>query len=137
VGLSHNVLANTHREGEQLFVESIVHVQSVDLVADPATTGGLFEQVQTPNEQTTTEAIDWDALTLETLQARRPDLLASLTEIQHERAVDLMRRIDRLEQQLEAARPRTQSKEQSLLGEATAVRTATTQEFVSAIAGRR
>lgn len=45
VGFSHNVLARTgHRDG-QTVVEAITKVQSVDLVADPATTQGLFESV--------------------------------------------------------------------------------------------
>lgn len=44
VGLSHNVLARTRREGGEVVVEAITRVQSVDLVADPATTAGLFEQ---------------------------------------------------------------------------------------------
>jgi hypothetical protein len=44
VGLSHNVEARTSRAGEETMVEAIVRVQSVDLVADPATTRGLFEQ---------------------------------------------------------------------------------------------
>jgi len=43
VGFSHNVLARTSRQGEKTLVEEIVRVQSVDLVADPATTQGLFE----------------------------------------------------------------------------------------------
>jgi hypothetical protein len=43
VGLSHNVLARTARQGDQIVVEAITRVQSVDLVADPATTEGLFE----------------------------------------------------------------------------------------------
>jgi len=43
VGFSHNVLARTARRGEQVVVEAITQVQSVDLVADPATTRGLFE----------------------------------------------------------------------------------------------
>lgn len=43
VGLSHNVLARTSRRGEQLVVEAIERVESVDLVADPATTRSLFE----------------------------------------------------------------------------------------------
>jgi hypothetical protein len=38
------VLARLTREGEQTVVESITHVRSVDLVADPAATQGLFEQ---------------------------------------------------------------------------------------------
>ena len=44
VGLSHNVLARTSRDGESTVVEAITKVESVDLVADPATTRGLFEQ---------------------------------------------------------------------------------------------
>ncbi len=43
VGFSHNVLARTSREGDKTVVEEITRVQSVDLVADPATTRGLFE----------------------------------------------------------------------------------------------
>ncbi|NLS95774.1 MAG: hypothetical protein GXX96_26875 [Planctomycetaceae bacterium] len=43
VGFSHNVLARTSREGDTLVVEAITRVHSVDLVADPATTRGLFE----------------------------------------------------------------------------------------------
>jgi hypothetical protein len=43
VGLSHNVLAKTRVEKGEVVVESITRVQSVDLVADPATTAGLFE----------------------------------------------------------------------------------------------
>jgi hypothetical protein len=46
VGFSHNVEARTVRQGERLVVEAITRVQSVDLVADPATTRGLFEQQQ-------------------------------------------------------------------------------------------
>ena len=44
VGFSHNVLARLSRDGETTVVEEITKVQSVDLVADPATTEGLFEQ---------------------------------------------------------------------------------------------
>ena len=43
VGLSHNVQARTRRQGNQVVVESIECVTSVDLVADPATTLGLYE----------------------------------------------------------------------------------------------
>lgn len=43
VGFSHNVQARTARRGEQVIVEAILKVNSVDLVADPATTTGLFE----------------------------------------------------------------------------------------------
>jgi len=43
VGLSHNVQGKTAKRGNEVVVESIGRVQSVDLVADPATTSGLFE----------------------------------------------------------------------------------------------
>ncbi len=43
VGFSHNVEARTSRRGDRVVVETILRVQSVDLVADPATTRGLFE----------------------------------------------------------------------------------------------
>lgn len=45
VGFSHNVEARTARRGEEVVVEEISRVQSVDLVADPATTRGLFESL--------------------------------------------------------------------------------------------
>ncbi len=43
VGFSHNVQARTGRRDDNLIVEEITRVQSVDLVADPATTRGLYE----------------------------------------------------------------------------------------------
>jgi hypothetical protein len=43
VGLSHNVQARTSRQEGQTIVEQILRVNSVDLVADPATAQGLFE----------------------------------------------------------------------------------------------
>jgi len=46
VGFSHNVQARTSRRDDGLLVEEITRVQSVDLVADPATTRGLYEQNQ-------------------------------------------------------------------------------------------
>jgi hypothetical protein len=43
VGFSHNVEAVVKRDAEPVKVDKIVAVRSVDLVADPATTCGLFE----------------------------------------------------------------------------------------------
>ena len=43
VGFSHNVEAVLRRENDEVVVDEIVAVRSVDLVADPATTAGLFE----------------------------------------------------------------------------------------------
>lgn len=48
VGLSHNVVARVSRDGPRQVVEAIERVQSVDLVADPATTRGLFESEEPP-----------------------------------------------------------------------------------------
>ena len=89
VGFSHNVLARLSREGDAVVVDEITRVQSVDLVADPATTEGLFEQ----RESAEAVAVDehaalpaWDALTLATLAVHRPDLLE---EIRQQQAVNL------------------------------------------------
>ncbi|MDO4574041.1 MAG: hypothetical protein Q4D98_02380 [Planctomycetia bacterium] len=43
VGFSHNIRALTENANDGLVVKKILTVQSVDLVADPATTSGLFE----------------------------------------------------------------------------------------------
>src|SRR5690606_17000391 len=71
VGLSHNVLARTSRDGETTVVEAITRVESVDLVADPATTRGLFEQTA-PN------ALVFESLSLEQLAIERPDLVEAI-----------------------------------------------------------
>lgn len=82
VGFSHNVLARTSRDSHGLVVEAIDKVRSVDLVADPATTSGLFEQAaQAPRERS--KEIPWDQLALHDLELHRPDLLADLAE-QHQ-----------------------------------------------------
>jgi hypothetical protein len=47
---SHNVEAVVRRENDKAVVEKIVSVRSVDLVADPATTAGLFESDQSVTE---------------------------------------------------------------------------------------
>ncbi len=51
VGFSHNVEALVRQEEDRTIVEKIVAVRSVDLVADPATTAGLFETVQITAER--------------------------------------------------------------------------------------
>jgi len=88
VGLSHNVEARTRRSGDQVVVESILRVESVDLVADPATTRGLFESAGgAKGDAANSAATDSAAatapdpigeLTLETLQQRRPDLAEAI-----------------------------------------------------------
>jgi hypothetical protein len=90
VGFSHNVQAKLSRSEEGTVVEEITRVQSVDLVADPAATEGLFEHSagsESPSPQQHLmlvspeyrgEGHGWDALTLETLRLHRPDLLAEI-----------------------------------------------------------
>jgi hypothetical protein len=50
VGFSHNVQAKTTRKKGKTVVEEITRVQSVDVVADPATTRGLFESKTNTSE---------------------------------------------------------------------------------------
>lgn len=82
VGLSHNVLARTARRDEQTIVEAITRVVSVDLVADPAATRGLYEAVQTPSggpENVGNATPTLEHATAEDLRRLRPDLAAALT----------------------------------------------------------
>lgn len=51
VGFSHNVEAMLKREEQGTTVEEILAVRSVDLVADPASTSGLFESMQEQNRE--------------------------------------------------------------------------------------
>ena len=49
VGFSHNIRAKTAVRNGKIVVEEIVTVSSVDIVADPATTRGLFESATATN----------------------------------------------------------------------------------------
>jgi len=82
VGLSHNVEAKLKRTGQETLVEEILRVQSVDLVADPATTRGLFEEADP------SILPPLDHLTMAALKAERPDLCAELLD---EQAAELAR----------------------------------------------
>ena len=55
VGFSHNVEAVLRRERDETVVEDILSVRSVDLVADPATTAGLFESAESDEAPVTAE----------------------------------------------------------------------------------
>jgi hypothetical protein len=106
VGFSHNVEARTSRNGDQVIVEAILRVQSVDLVADPATTRGLFESFRcgtacSPPEgglQGTCKCLSGGEqavarepladLALEELKRQRPDLVEALAQ---EAAAELAR----------------------------------------------
>lgn len=75
LGFSHNVRFKWHTQsGGKQVVESILGVRSLDLVADPATTNGFFESIEPETD------MDFSKLTLESLQAERPDLLKSVLE---------------------------------------------------------
>jgi hypothetical protein len=79
VGLSHNVEARTSRSAGQTLVEAITKVQSVDLVADPATTISLYESNASPaNFLGHSTPITVSAMTLEALRAARPDLVETV-----------------------------------------------------------
>ena len=59
VGLSHNVLAETEQQTGETVVKTITKVLSVDLVADPATTDGLYENTE-PDESLEKQAEEGD-----------------------------------------------------------------------------
>jgi metal-responsive CopG/Arc/MetJ family transcriptional regulator len=113
VGMSHNVLARTTRSGDDTVVEAITKVQSIDLVADPATTSGLYEQaggrelrVEGQEPEQCVSAPDRDprpsilaSLTLDQLRRHRPDLVL---EAQHE----VTPRIEELREQLDEMQAR-------------------------------
>lgn len=79
VGLSHNVTARTAQRNDTVVVEAITRVVSVDLVADPASTHGLYEQLEPPQSAGPKETSLREA-TLEQLKAERPDLLERLAK---------------------------------------------------------
>ncbi|HEY4232616.1 MAG TPA: hypothetical protein VGM76_04265 [Lacipirellulaceae bacterium] len=110
VGLSHNVLAKTSRQGDETVVEAITTVQSIDLVADPASTHGLFEQHsqesrgkgQEPESSSLLSTLDtrlaptWDALTVEQLELHRPDLLQEFGRAQTTQLAEARSQLDAL-----------------------------------------
>jgi hypothetical protein len=56
VGFSHNVQARVARKDGGALVQEILQVRSVDLVADPATTRGLFEQQELDGQDSAASA---------------------------------------------------------------------------------
>ena len=104
VGMSHNVLARTTRSGEGTVVEAITKVQSIDLVADPATTSGLYEQAETvvaggsPASSSTSEppVATLASLTLEQLRLHRPDLLCDVESAYESRLEQVRAQLDEM-----------------------------------------
>jgi hypothetical protein len=100
VGMSHNVLARTSLDGSDTVVEAITKVQSIDLVADPATTSGLYEHADKSGveEQRSSGAVSESSqpataplphysttalcsLTLDELRRHRPDLVREAAHV--------------------------------------------------------
>ena len=79
VGFSHNVQARVTRQHDRATVEAIIKVNSVDLVADPATTHGLFEH-NADTMSSATPQVSLQEATGEQLATLRPDLVANLRE---------------------------------------------------------
>lgn len=79
VGFSHNVEARTSRKNGKTFVEEITRVQSVDLVADPATTRGLFEHAANQSSEGS-DILDYDKLTEAELRTHCPGLVKAIAE---------------------------------------------------------
>lgn len=95
VGFSHNVEARTARQGDQTVVEAILRVVSVDLVADPATTRGLYESAGEATEPPAPESTRLAEATIEDLTQFRPDLIESVAAAQ---AADMARLREQIEQ---------------------------------------
>ena len=101
VGMSHNVLARTKRDGEEIVVEAITKVQSIDLVADPATTSGLYEHAAADSVPTS-----WDTLTLEQLKRHCPELILEVEQAYESQLQDLRSRLDEMIANEQVARRR-------------------------------
>jgi phosphopantetheinyl transferase (holo-ACP synthase) len=81
VGFSHMVGAKIKRRGiKSTVVEEITRVQSVDLVADPATTRGLFEATIDIDSNTGGADMSEKELTLEGLKADYPSLVEQIAK---------------------------------------------------------
>jgi hypothetical protein len=115
VGMSHNVLARTKQQGNDTFVEAITKVQSIDLVADPATTSGLYEQAEGDGSlgtaQSATDAPSSaviESITLEQLRRERPELISEIEQVYDSQLDQVRRRMDEMLAKEEASRRREQ-----------------------------
>ena len=105
VGMSHNVLARTKQQGEETVVEAITKVQSIDLVADPATTNGLYEHAnETAAHSDSTPASPSDellattleSLTIEQIRRVRPGLIEDVEHIYESQIAELRQQLEEL-----------------------------------------
>lgn len=79
VGLSHAAFVRFRKEGLVEVAEEIKRVVSVDLVGDPATTAGLFEEFDVSRDAERSAEIP-AIETVEALAAAYPELVAEITE---------------------------------------------------------
>ena len=96
VGFSHNVHAQTRRQGERVVVEAITRVQSVDLVADPASTRGLFES-EAGGEEACSGGTVAPGLSIEELKRDYPELVEAVCREQAAELSRLRAEVERLE----------------------------------------
>lgn len=105
VGFSHHVEAQVAVRDGRTLVERIDRVLSVDLVADPATTRGLFEAAESSGASQAQEARvavpaaqaappPWAACSLDALRAARPDLIEQLSAESQAEAARLRAELD-------------------------------------------
>jgi hypothetical protein len=80
LGFSHDTRGVVRSLGGRAVVESIEKVLSVDLVANPATTDGLFEDAVSAGRIKGESRDDVSRLTLDDLRSRRPDLVDAMQE---------------------------------------------------------
>ncbi len=101
LGFSHDTRGNSRNVNGRVVVESIDQVLSVDLVANPATTTGLFESADTPQTPEGKDAMDLSTLTLQELRESRDDLVKSiLTEADATRSTGYPENVAGLETQI-------------------------------------
>ena len=108
------VLARTKQQGSDTIVEAITKVQSIDLVADPATTNGLYEQIggleksRPGNESSTPDSnsITIETITLEQLRCERPELICEIENAYEAQLDQVRRRLDEMVAKEEVSRRR-------------------------------
>jgi hypothetical protein len=116
VGFSHNVEARVGRRGDRVVVEAITRVQSVDLVADPATTRGLFESAAEKTDAAAVAVAEAaKPLTLDDLVRDYPELVENIRQRQATELSRLQEEVDRLTSQEASHQKRSLARR--LLGE--------------------
>ncbi len=112
--MSHNVLARTKQQGNDTVVEAITKVQSIDLVADPATTDGLYEHAGGLEKAGTggkvsasdSNVCTIETITLEQLRCERPELICEIENAYEAQLDQVRRRLDEMVAKEEVSRRR-------------------------------